>query len=73
MKGLPRLSSGRRFTAITCIPSDRKTFGGHSEPRCGNVPLTRTPNTTPEDAPRESRSAPTRSRDMLPGISAVGA
>ena len=22
--------------------------GGHSEPRCGNVPLTRTPGTTPE-------------------------
>ena len=24
--------------------------GGHSEPRCGNVPLTRTPGTTPETA-----------------------
>ena len=24
-------------------------FGGHSEPRCGNVPLTRTPNTTRGD------------------------
>lgn len=32
-------------------------FGGHSEPRCGNVPLTRTPNTTREDAyaPRKVR------------------
>ena len=32
-------------------------FGEHSEPRCGNVPLTRTPNTTRGDAyaPRISR------------------
>jgi hypothetical protein len=42
---------GTRLTAarprVQFPASRRKTlFGEHSEPRCGNVPLTRTPNTT---------------------------
>ena len=31
-------------------PGRKDVFGEHSEPRCGNVPLTRTPNTTRDDA-----------------------
>jgi hypothetical protein len=30
--------------------SPETLFDGHCEPRCGNVPLTRTPNTTRYDA-----------------------
>ena len=40
-------------------------FGEHSEPRCGNVPLTRTPKNTRGTRRRESRFAATRSRDIL--------
>lgn len=49
------LGSARGPVRLAAGASRRKArFGEHSEPRCGNVPLTRTPGTPPEDgyAPR---------------------
>ena len=39
----------RRLFPFTVTPDPEIVPGEHSEPRCGNVPLTRTPGTTPED------------------------
>jgi hypothetical protein len=47
--GAERDSLRRVPRAISGVPPENP-FGEHSEPRCGNVPLTRTPNTTREDA-----------------------
>ena len=53
------LGSARGPVRLAAGASRRKArFGEHSEPRCGNVPLTRTPKTTREDAyaPRKHRA-----------------
>ena len=65
MEVLNNKSEAVRVSAINShdvrLVRPEDVFGGHSEPRCGNVPLTRTPNTTRgirlgEYAPRNNSS-----------------
>jgi hypothetical protein len=51
-----------KTTAANATSSAKDLSGGHSEPRCGNVPLTRTPDNHTRD-----RSAPQPARDLLWG------